>query len=311
MRRTVFTAALVFFGVACSSESGAPGADTPPSCRGLAPTCGADRSQSCCASAVVPGGTYFRGYDGLTFTDHNYPATLSDFRLDDDEITVGRFRRFLAAYPGNLPAAGAGKNPHDPSDPGWDPGFVAMMAADRNELAAALSCDPMKQTWTDAPGGGETRPINCITWYDAFAFCVWDGGRLPTEAEWNYAASGGSEQRAYPWSSEPMSMVIDDSYAVYCGNSCDAPASVGAKPKGNGKWGQADLGGNVSEWLLDGDAVWTTTCTDCADTADELNRVVRGGGYADDASSLLSASHLTVGRPARTPRIGSRCARAP
>jgi formylglycine-generating enzyme required for sulfatase activity len=310
MHRFVLAAVLLLPPTACSSAPGGA-SSTPVSCLGLATLCGADGNESCCASGAVPGGTYYRGYDGLTFTDRGYAATVSPFRLDTFEITVGRFRQFVAAYPGNLPVAGAGKNPHDASDPGWDASWTAIMPADRNELAAALACDATKQTWTESAGDHEARPANCMTWYEAFAFCVWDGGRLPTEAEWNDAAAGGSEQRAYPWSSEPTSTAIDDTYAIYCGSACGGTANVGAKPKGNGKWGQADLGGNVSEWLLDGDAVWTPTCTDCADTADELNRVVRGGGYADDASYLLSASRLTVGRPSRTPRIGSRCARAP
>lgn len=280
-----------------------------PHCDGLAATCGPRGDQSCCASSVVPGGTFYRSYDGVTYTDQRYPATVSDFRLDQYEVTVGRFRQFLAGYPGNLPSASAGKNPHNPSDPGWDPGWNDSMPADAAALAAALQCDPVSATWID---GRDNLPVNCITWFDAFAFCVWDGGRLPTEAEWNYASAGGSEQRVYPWSNPPMVDAVDDSYAVYCGGSCTATSRVGARsPKGDGKWGQADLSGNVSEWLLDGDASWLTTCDDCADTADELNRVVHGGDFHDDESYLLSAARLTVGRPSRTPRIGARCARAP
>jgi formylglycine-generating enzyme required for sulfatase activity len=50
-----------------------------------------------------------------------------------------------------------------------------------------------------AAGANEALPINCVHWYDAFQFCAWDGGWLPTEAEWEMAAAGGAENRRYPW----------------------------------------------------------------------------------------------------------------
>jgi hypothetical protein len=80
---------------------------TPPtkSCVGLAATCGPGDNADCCASSVVPGGTFNRGNDA------SYPATVSTFRLDTYEITVGRFRTFVAAYARGVIPPGAGKLP--------------------------------------------------------------------------------------------------------------------------------------------------------------------------------------------------------
>jgi formylglycine-generating enzyme required for sulfatase activity len=154
--------------------------------------------------------------------------------------------------------------------------------------------------------------MNCIDWYTAFAFCAWDGGRLPTEAEWNYAASGGSEQRCYPWSSPATSTTIDDGYAVYCGGSCSGTQNVGSKsPKGDGKWGQSDLVGNVLEWNLD----WWTfpypmPCNNCTELTSGYYRAVRGGYFGLDASNLRSAVRYQYNySEGRGLAIGARCAR--
>ena len=151
------------------------------SCIGLAATCGPGGNASCCASSVVPGGTFNRDNDA------KYPATVSDFRLDKYEVTVGRFRKFVAAYSRNMIAAGAGANPNNASDTGWSTAWNTSLDASSGSLATALKCDPIYQTWTDAPGSAaaESLPINCADWFQAEAFCIWDGGRLPTEAEWN------------------------------------------------------------------------------------------------------------------------------
>jgi sulfatase modifying factor 1 len=289
-----------------------------PSCDGLPATCGASGNDSCCASTVVPGGTYNRS------NDIHYPATVSDFRMDKYEITVGRFRKFVEAYPGNKPAAGAGKNPHNPSDPGWDATWDSNLPADQATLIAALKCDATYQTWTDSAGSNENRPINCITWYEAFAFCIWDGGRLPTEAEWNYAAAGGSEQREYPWSVPPSSTTIGCANATYdcannaCGNGtlgCQATdlIEVGTKPDGNGKWAQSDLAGNVWEWVLDWYAPYINTnpCIDCANLTASPYRVARGGSFSLDATTLRSSYRIYSPPSLRHYTLGARCVRSP
>jgi formylglycine-generating enzyme required for sulfatase activity len=183
------------------------------------------------------------------------------------------------------------------------------LSADTNALCAALKCNPHYQTWTDVKGGNEGMPMNCLDWYTAFAFCAWDGGRLPTEAEWNYAASGGSEQRYYPWSKPPNSTAIDDSYAVYCGTTCKILAVGSKSPKGDARWGQADLGGNVWEWTLDYAAgAYPMPCHDCAAVSEGSYRAFRSGSN-DDIAGTLRASVRHVYYPELHAVIGARCAR--
>jgi len=287
---------------------------TPPSCSGLAATCGPLGTDDCCASLLVPGGTFYRSYDGVDFTDKRYPATVDDFYLDKYEITVGRFRQFVNAGMGTQaspPASGAGANLAIPGS-GWDSTWNTNLPADTTALTAAISCGAPYQTWTNTAGSNESQPVNSLDWYTASAFCAWDGGRLPTEAEWNYAASGGNEQRYYPWSSPPTSTTVDDSYAVYCDGSCVGTRNVGSKsPKGDGKWGQSDLAGNVWEWTLDWFDIYRTPCGNCADIADAAApyRVLRGGNFYYYASNLRSASRNYSNPRFDDSSLGARCAR--
>ena len=284
------------------------------SCADLAATCGPKGDEICCANSLVTGGAYER-LDPEQ--NKSYPATVSDFRLDRFEVTVGRFRRFVSEYPGNFPAAGAGAHPNIAGS-GWDASWP--LPQEQAELIASLKCNEYYQTWTDEPGDGEHRPINCVNWYVAFAFCAWDGGRLPTEAEWNYAAARGSEETNYPWGNAAP----DDGHAVYCPNYSEMDqgcptatladiADVGSRsPAGDGKWGQSDLGGSMREWTLDYHDVYPEQCVDCANLTNDVGgREARGGDWNNDAASL--SSYQRIGYDPAGPKswVGFRCARRP
>lgn len=299
----------------------------PPSCVGLPTTCGPTGTSQCCTSPLIPGGTFYRSYDSAPdglYSDMSYPATVSSFRLDQYEVTVGRFRAFVAAGAGTQdapPATGAGARALNGTTDqgGWDPSWNADLPFDTAALKSALKCDATYQTWTDAASANDAMPINCVSWYEAFAFCTWDGGFLPTEAEWNYAASGGSEQRAYPWSSPPGTTQIDCSHANYdpSGTQCSAGGEQAVRvgresPVGDGRWSQADLGGNVNDWILDTfeSPYPSQSCHDCANLADGQERVDRGGSFVDGSAVLRTGIRGHVPPSMRFRNVGLRCARA-
>jgi formylglycine-generating enzyme len=309
-----------------SGDAGLP-PPLPVSCVELAVTCGASGNDNCCSSPMVPRGTYYRSYDLAGDSQSgvsSFPATVSDFRLDKYEVTVGRFRKFVDAGMGNVgkpPIAGSGEHANIPGS-GWNASWNANLATDTPALIAALKCDtPMYQTWTDVPGANENQPINCLTWYEAMAFCIWDGGYLPTEAEWNYAATGGDQQRAYPWSRPAGQLTLDSMHAVYydgsfcgpTGQPCPGVIEVGAKVLGDGRFGQADLAGNAEEPMLDVYVTpYTNPCMDCVSLkVAEDSHVVRGGSARDLSRFLRTGDREFVSPRDRFRDLGARCARVP
>jgi formylglycine-generating enzyme required for sulfatase activity len=252
----------------------------------------------------------------------NDPATVGSFRLGKYEVTVGRFRAFVQAGMGTQaspPSAGAGAHAKIAGS-GWEPSWKTNLVANTQALVAAVKCNATFQTWTDTPGANEDRPMNCLTWYEAMAFCAWDGGYLPTEAEWSYAAMGGEQQRAYPWSSPSESLTVDGSHASYLdGTNClsDKMAgcgltdlvAVGTKPAGDGRFGHSDLAGNVAEWTLDWLSVYPNPCMDCANLAIASDRVTRGGSFGQSTFYMRTISRSPVGPMSRNHGVGVRCAR--
>jgi sulfatase modifying factor 1 len=269
--------------------------------------------ESCCTSLLVEGGTFYRG------TDTDYPATVSSFCMDKYEITVGRVRAFLTAYAdGWRPAGGDGAHPIA-AGTGWQEAWTTSelpeseaVFKDEQHLTAVRSW----HTWRDTPGStaDENLPINIINWYEAFAFCIWDGGRLPTEAEWEFAAAGGSEEREYPWGSG-----IDTTRAVYdwcgdgdCGTMVYADIlPVGSKPLGNGRWGHSDLTGSMLEWVFDWQSFFLNPCDNCARVTAAEFRGARGGDFMTSADGVnLTAAVRYYAHPSSRGRYrGARCVR--
>jgi formylglycine-generating enzyme required for sulfatase activity len=311
--------------------------------------------ENCCTSNEVPGGTFYVSYDGISgnFKTKEGQATLTGFRLDRFEVTVGRFRQFYRflqerADAGWAPPVGSGKHTHlnggqglvdravdggAAFESGWQSGWddEVTSAAIRTSFKTCLGA-----TWTDADSSADDRPINCVTWAQAYAFCIWDGGFLPAEAEWNYASAGGSEQRLYPWSpslSAQQAMWspdagydqnVDCSQANFLyGQQCNPGGAQGVGltshvDGGDSRWLQADMAGNVFEWTLDyypSDYFTHWQCRDCAvlsvaDGGPQI-RVQRGGAYLSQNYTLVAAYRGSSPVDIPTGEGGFRCAREP
>jgi formylglycine-generating enzyme required for sulfatase activity len=165
-------------------------------------------------------------------------------------------------------------------------------------------------------------PVNLVSWTKAHAYCAWSGERLPTEAEWEWAATGADQTR-YPWGDEPEPSCDYVDYTKYgapkwaagadvgCGGG--GPSPVGAHPKGDKIWpGGAihDLAGNVWEWVEDAFLPYTTDVqTDPVVRQDGAVHTLRGGGwnrsYAAMVVTYRGAAHFTY----QVPALGFRCVR--
>jgi formylglycine-generating enzyme required for sulfatase activity len=300
-------------------------------------------NESCCTSPEVTGGTFYRTYSnsGSGPTGEADPTTVSGFRLDKYLVTVGRFRQFVAAWNGGsgwTPPAGSGKHSYlnggkglansataGAYETGWQTSDNSNIAPTDANLTTYCSSG-VASSWTTSAGSNENLPINCQNWYESAAFCIWDGGFLPSDAEWEYAAAGGSQQREYAWGSTTPGTACPGTgceYAIWgcyyptgsgtCANSVANIAPVGTASLGAGLWGQLDMAGDVWEWNVDYyNATFASSCTDCS----YLNVTSGGrmfrGGFFDDGPLGLVPTFLSHGTESyRSYGVGLRCARTP
>ena len=159
---------------------------------------------------------------------------------------------------------------------------------------------------------GDEQPVVCVDWDQAQAYARWAGGRLPTEAEWEYAARSGGRDWKYPWGNENATCeraVMDDG-----GNGCGRNSTwpVCSKPRGNTTQGLCDMAGNVWEWVQD----WFHNSYNGAPTDGSAwekptgsSRVFRGGSWYDYARRVRAANRLDNSPGYRNVDLGFRVAR--
>ncbi len=225
------------------------------------------------------------------------------FWMARTEVTVDQYARCVRAGSCSRPGPGTYRN--------WGKPGRGSHAACGNLLVVDLRyCNWGK------PGRG-SHPVNCVSWGQAQAYARWAGGRLPSEAEWEYAARSRGKPWRYPWGNATAScaraiMAIGwEPGEPGCGRRRTWP--VCSKPRGNTKQGLCDMAGNVWEWVEDTyHSSYQGAPTDgSAWVGGGSYRVLRGGTwYFDDAWSLRATcrrrdypctqDHLIGFRPVRS-----------
>ncbi|HEY5925979.1 MAG TPA: formylglycine-generating enzyme family protein [Kofleriaceae bacterium] len=269
-------------------------------------------------------GWFWMGNDAdASATDGEAPAhkvRLSAFWIDRTAVTNAEFARFVAATGYRT----------DAEQIGWS--FVFhLLLPDDFPPTRAVACAPWWRqvegaSWYQPEGPQSSiddrldHPVVHVTWHDAYAYAHWAGKRLPTEAEWEYAARGGLAKAIYPWGDElmpngehhcniwqgtfPNENTRDDGFV--------GTAPVGSFPP-NG-FGLHNMAGNVWEWCSD----WFSTTyyeqsrrTDPKGPLNGNERVIRGGSYLCHESycnryRVAARSHSTP--DSSTGHMGFRCA---
>lgn len=161
-----------------------------------------------------------------------------------------------------------------------------------------------------AESGREDHPINCVNWEQAKAFASWVGARLPTEAEWEYAARSQGQAHTYPWGNAQAlcDYAVMDDGGKGCGQYRTWP--VCSKTRGNTEQGLCDMAGNVWEWVADYYADnYDTTPRDGTEHQLGSLRVSRGGSKEELAPYLRATFRTGFGPRDRSEHLGFRLAR--
>jgi formylglycine-generating enzyme len=205
---------------------------------------------------------------------------------------------------------------------------VSQFAACVDTYGCATPSSPVTGcNWGEA--SYEDHPMNCVDWEQAVVFCDWAEGRLPSEAEWEYAARGGGQQVTYPWGEEEASCGRAVMMEPGGDAGCDTERTwtvCSMSPEGDTDQGLCDMAGNVWEWVEDsyhscyacGDCPGETGCDGSSVAPDDGSdwetpasptQVLRGGGFTDDGEGLRAANRGESDPDEAGPGNGFRCVR--
>jgi len=249
----------------------------------------------------IKGGTFTMGspesepdrYDNET----QQQVTLGDFYLSEKEITNEQYCRFL--------------NANGVTDNGQFE--VSGFGIQTLVTPCVLGAQYTNGKWHPAPGKGN-HPAVRVSWFGAKAYCDWEGGRLPTEAEWEYACRAGTTAPFHTGKNLPTS------HANYNGNFPYAGYAKGVnlkrtQPVGSyapNAWGLYDMHGNVwewcSDWYISGKLANSTFSNHPKPSSRWPYRVLRGGSWSVSARGCRSAERYGYGPGNHDNDIGFRLA---
>jgi formylglycine-generating enzyme required for sulfatase activity len=152
------------------------------------------------------------------------------------------------------------------------------------------------------PKCGDNCPVEQVSWHEAKSYCESHGKRLPTEAEWEYAARAGTTTKWY-WDDDEGNA---GQYAWYSGNSGNTTHPVGQKPPN--AWGLYDMAGNVWQWTSDWYGSYSSgEQQNPTGPSSGSSRVLRGGSWYDVPGVLRSAYRYGIDPGGRNDNLGFRC----
>lgn len=247
-----------------STKNAEPAPTIPPNITDQDPPLTKERSKM----VTVPGGMFWMGDRfGKTSDNPLHQVELSAYRIGQHEVTNREYCAFLNS-----------SNPNEDLLREWIDLDGKGGTGERSRI------QNMHGIYT-VENGYDDFPVLFVSWFGAVAYCKWAGGRLPTEAEWEYSAIGGVAEKDHPnYSGGSMEAPVDQ-VAWYSGNSRRQVHAVkGLKPNSMDLY---DLSGNVAEWCADIYAPILPSETALKNPAGPVNasgdRVIRGGSWQDQA----------------------------